>query len=105
MSSDVTPSAPASPAPWVPLSFAFSAGKASQPNGLVRSHACGNSGCERIERFCPHCGQENADPVMPLGEIVREVFHELTSTDAKLWKTLRVLLTCPGLLTTDFLLC
>lgn len=91
------------PAP-LPAPFALSAGQATQEGHPVRAvSACRNCGCERVEVFCPQCGQENADPVVPLGEMAREVFCEFTSTDAKLWVTIRPLLTRPGLLTTEYL--
>ena len=87
----------------VPAPFHLSAGQVSVPIGPVSTSACRNCGCNEVKAFCPKCGQENADPIVPLGEMAREVFCEFTSTDAKLWTTLRPLLTRPGLLTAEYL--
>jgi hypothetical protein len=52
--------------------------------------------------FCPHCGQENHDLRVPFKTFLYEFVENITHFDTKLWNTLKVIVTRPGLLTKDF---
>ncbi len=60
--------------------------------------------CDRpaTERYCAGCGERHPSPDDErLGPFLRDQFHEVTSADGKLWRTVRALFT-PGRLTTEF---
>jgi len=79
---------------------ALSAGAAAATPDCV---PCPNCGCGRMEQFCPRCGQENTDPVVPLRYLLRDIVDEVLKVDGRIWATLRALLFRPGQLTRDFL--
>lgn len=64
---------------------------------------CLNCGEPIIKRFCPECGQEGTRSVAPLRKLLSELADHLFSFDSKLFATLRILLTKPGMLTTEYL--
>jgi hypothetical protein len=64
---------------------------------------CANCAWPDIERFCPHCGQENVPSALPIREIVLGFLEEFLKFDTKLWITLKALVTKPGFLTSEYL--
>lgn len=61
---------------------------------------CPVCGAAVVTRFCARCGEEPVPPRdLTLHGLVEKVFHALTSIDARLLKTVRVLLRRPGELT------
>ena len=69
-----------------------------------RSEHCLNCGRDiACENFCPSCGQENSDRIVGAGDMLRDLLDELLKFDAKLFVTLRALLTKPGYLTNEYL--
>lgn len=62
--------------------------------------------CEQVlkpeENFCHNCGQENHDLKIPLGHLIYEFIESIFHFDIKVWETLRVAFTRPGLLTKHF---
>ena len=67
-----------------------------------RGERCLNCGAEIQDRYCPHCGQENAPADLTLGAVLKEFFAELLFYDSKLWRTLRMLVRHPGRLSTEW---
>jgi Protein of unknown function (DUF3667)/zinc-ribbon domain len=65
---------------------------------------CPNCGTELRKEFefCPKCGQENHDLRVPFRTFAYEFIESITHFDTKLWNTLKVIFTKPGLLTKDF---
>ena len=58
-----------------------------------------------INRFCHRCGEQIYDRSdLALIKYLREVAHQVLSLDAKIFVTLKVLFTCPGQLTEEYLL-
>jgi hypothetical protein len=68
-----------------------------------RSPVCLNCGSGRVEEFCPECGQENLDPLVPVQMILKDAAEDLLKFDSRLLATLRPLLLRPGFLTAEYL--
>ena len=64
---------------------------------------CPNCGCDRLEKFCPECGQENIPSAVPVRELLYDLLGDLFKVDARLWGTLWPLISRPGFLTQEFL--
>ncbi|MBB6609761.1 DUF3667 domain-containing protein [Pontibacter sp. Tf4] len=62
---------------------------------------CGYS-FEEVNNYCPNCGQENHDLNVPVKHLIAEFFEGTIHFDTKIWKTLKLLLLKPGLLTEKF---
>jgi hypothetical protein len=75
----------------------------TEPSEPTKPAGCANCGWTEIERFCPHCGQENVPSALPIREIVLSFLDEFLKFDTKLWITLKALVTKPGFLTTEYL--
>lgn len=60
---------------------------------------CLNCGTIVVGKFCHNCGQENIEGKETFFQIVYHFIEDITHFDGKLIKTLRLLLTKPGLLT------
>ncbi len=73
-------------------------------NNRNKAKACPNCGTalQQDFEFCPHCGQENHDLRVPFRTFLYEFIESVTHFDAKLWATIKVIFTRPGLLTKDF---
>lgn len=52
--------------------------------------------------FCPNCGQENHSHTRPFGHLLYEFVESITHFDAKLWATLKAIVTRPGQFVVDF---
>jgi len=61
-------------------------------------------GTEVLDRFCPHCGQENIEPREPVGNLIAHFFKDITHFDGKFFQTLKRLATRPGFLTREYAL-
>ncbi|MBK6596933.1 MAG: DUF3667 domain-containing protein [Proteobacteria bacterium] len=68
------------------------------------SQSCLNCGSLLSGRFCAHCGQKDERHVRSLWHFLREATEGITHADTRLWRTLRSLLTRPGLVTQDYFL-
>jgi hypothetical protein len=61
---------------------------------------CPGCGRERATKFCADCGEKRLGPRdLTLHDLIRQLWHEISSLDARLFRSLRVLLTQPGALT------
>lgn len=64
---------------------------------------CGNCGAQLLGLFCHACGQKAVHAEIRLHDFFHEAFDEFLHFDGKIFETLRVLLTKPGMLTSEFL--
>lgn len=64
--------------------------------------SCPNCGTPVEDRYCPHCGQRNADRLVSTRRIVAEALEDQLSLDGKLPRTLLGLLFRPGFLTREY---
>lgn len=63
---------------------------------------CANCGAQLADRYCGRCGQDS-HVSLSLGHFLDEFVEGLFHVDSKFWRTLRALLTRPGLLTQEYL--
>ena len=63
---------------------------------------CPNCGSERHSRFCPNCGQNDRNYLRSLIPVLWEITREVFEIDGRLFKSLRLLITRPGQLSTEF---
>lgn len=65
--------------------------------------SCPNCGFSVVGTFCADCGERQpSQRDVSVRGLVRDAFHEVTSIDGRLWKSLVALLTKPGLLTREW---
>ena len=64
---------------------------------------CRNCGARAESLFCPDCGQSTKVGIPRLHELLHEGFGAFFSYDAKIWRTLVVLVSQPGQLTLDYI--
>jgi len=66
--------------------------------------ACPNCGAARTGEFCPDCGQQRTRPEhLTITYFLKNIFHEFTELDSKIYRTLKALLFQPGRLTIEYL--
>ena len=65
-------------------------------------HICPNCERERLEHFCPRCGQSDRDYARALASVAGEFVRETFEVDSRLYRTLRLLVFRPGHLTAEF---
>lgn len=70
---------------------------------LAKYGTCANCGAQLEGRFCAVCGQREEPRVPTLGAISGEVTNEVFGVESKLWRSVFVLLTKPGVLTATYL--
>lgn len=63
---------------------------------------CANCGVTLYGRYCADCGQRRDSATPTVGHLAEETFETLTHADSRLWRTLRALLTRPGMLTREY---
>jgi len=63
---------------------------------------CANCGALLTDRYCGRCGQDG-HASLSLRHFMHELMEGLFHVDSKFWRTLRTLLTRPGLLTEQYL--
>jgi hypothetical protein len=68
----------------------------------TRPALCANCGASLADRYCGRCGQDS-HVSLSLGHFLHELVEGLFHVDSKFWRTLRTLLTRPGLLTEQYL--
>lgn len=70
---------------------------------LRQDKHCLNCGAEVPERYCTHCGQENAVPHESFGHLVKHFVGDVLHYDSQFLKTLNYLLFRPGRLTREYM--
>jgi hypothetical protein len=65
--------------------------------------SCLNCGARVEARFCSECGQLNTEPRLRLRDVFMDAIRLLTNFDGKFFKTVQLLITRPGYLSTAFL--
>lgn len=65
--------------------------------------SCLNCDAELHGPFCHSCGQKAVAPVASMHDFVHEATHEFLHLDGKIIKTVKLLVTKPGLLTREFI--
>ena len=63
---------------------------------------CLNCNTEVIGPFCHQCGQENIEPKETIWHLLSHFLNDVTHFDGKLFSTLKVLITRPGLLSKEY---
>jgi hypothetical protein len=64
---------------------------------------CLNCAAPLVGSFCSECGQRAINPLPSVSEIAHDAAEELLQWDGKVARSFRLLLTRPGLLTTEYL--
>jgi hypothetical protein len=66
--------------------------------------ACASCGTPMAARYCPACGEKRIGPAdFRIGHFLDDVLETFTHADGKVFLSLRLLLTRPGLLTADYM--
>jgi Protein of unknown function (DUF3667) len=63
---------------------------------------CLNCGVALTGPWCANCGQKHQPEIHTLGHFAGEAFENITHADSRLWRTLWILVSRPGLLTREF---
>ncbi len=71
---------------------------------LRKDDHCLNCGLhlEPLYRYCPQCGQENTNNKQSLSELLKDVYDDYITFDARFWRSLKPFIISPGLLTKEF---
>ena len=73
------------------------------PSGPSHFGSCANCGATLYGPFCAQCGEKRIDRAdYSLRSVGREIIEELSPVDSKILRTLRALLTKPGLLSQHY---
>jgi hypothetical protein len=62
---------------------------------------CANCGTPLAGPYCGSCGQKAAPPNPTIGDFLHELSHELLHVDGKIFRSLRLLVAAPGVLTRE----
>lgn len=63
---------------------------------------CLNCGTQLDSLFCPECGQKNKEYKLTFKDLFSEFFEELLDIDSRVLRSLRMLFTRPGFLTSEY---
>ena len=67
------------------------------------SDVCPNCGATLRGPFCHDCGQKATAAHLKLHDVAHDVMHEFLHLDGKIWRTLKLLVAKPGMLTREFI--
>jgi hypothetical protein len=76
--------------------------RSTMNDASTRPALCANCGASLADRYCGRCGQDS-HVSLSLGHFLHELVEGLFHVDSKFWRTLRTLVTRPGLLTEQYL--
>lgn len=68
----------------------------------AQSLVCANCGTSLTGEYCSRCGQRHEPHVHSLGHFASEAFESITHADSRLWRTIWLLFSKPGVLTREF---
>lgn len=69
---------------------------------ILPNAECLNCGSPLTAQFCAQCGQKNKDYSLTFKDLFSDFIEELLDVDSRVLKTLRLLFTSPGFLTTEY---
>lgn len=76
----------------------------AKTDSQVEPESCPNCGAARPGPYCQECGQKRAAPQeLAARNLLKDVLHEVTDLDSKVFTTFKALLFRPGLLTAEHL--
>ena len=88
---------------WNEASDASPQEHAGYSPGTTGAPSCATCGSGPVAHYCANCGQRRVTASdFTTAAFLRDTLHELTSFDGRLWRTLRVLLTRPGMLAREY---
>lgn len=70
---------------------------------LEQIETCRNCASPVRGKFCSECGQENINLVVPVGDLVGDIFDEFFKFDSRLFLTIGLLIRRPGFLTNEYI--
>lgn len=73
-------------------------------NKLRTETNCLNCDAQVDGRYCKNCGQENVEPKHSFSHLVTHFLQDITHLDGKFFNSMKLLLTKPGFLSTEYLL-
>lgn len=73
-----------------------------QKRRLLQHTHCLNCGSDISSKFCQECGQRNKDYHLTLTNLFGDFLEELLDVDSRVLKSLKLLFTKPGFLTTEY---
>ncbi len=73
------------------------------PNPAPTAERCPNCDAELTARYCAQCGQDAHRQVLSLQHTLGELLEDVSQADARVWRTLRLLVLRPGELTCEYL--
>ncbi len=68
-----------------------------------KSDHCLNCGEPISLNFCPRCGQENHQLIVPVHHLLADILDEFFKLDSKLFRSLQYLISRPGFLTNEYI--
>jgi len=71
--------------------------------GVPANPHCLNCGKKLDTYFCPECGQKNKDYRLTFKDLFSDFLEELLDVDSRVLRSLRMLFTRPGFLTTEYI--
>ena len=74
-----------------------------QKSRIPQGKTCLNCGAFLTAQFCAECGQKNKDYRLSFKDLFSDFLEELLDVDSRVLKSLRILFTRPGLLTTEYI--
>lgn len=72
------------------------------PPPLDAEASCANCGRRFTGTWCPDCGQEIADVQRPLAGFLHDLLSDTFAFDARIWRTIPLLVTNPGVLAAEY---
>ncbi len=74
-----------------------------QKTRILKNTHCLNCGTKLDTRFCSNCGQKNKDYRLSFKDLFSDFLEELLDLDSRVLRSVRMLFTKPGLLTSEYI--